>query len=524
MNMLDKAIAYVSPEKAVRRLQSRGMLALAGGYSGARMDRAALAGWRPGTGSPSTDIDLDLPTLRARSRDLARNAPVATGAINTSVTHVVGTGLSLKPRIDAEYLGLTEPEAEQWIKHTMREFKNWAESVDCDVARRLNFYGIQSLAFRSALESGDAHVLTPMIKRPGRAYDLALQIIEADRICNEGNMPDSETLVGGVEINPQTGEAIRYHVAKSHPGDLRRVVGWDKVDAYGAQTGRRNVLAVMEQLRPGQVRGVPMLAPVIEPLKQIGTYTNAELQAAVTSGLYSVFIKMDPAAFAEMFDDEGQGAFLNRAKGWSGELEAGQAINLLPGESIESANPGRPNAQFDPFVQAIIAQIGTALEIPYEVLIMRFQSSYSAARAAMLMAWRLWRRRRDLLITTLCQPVYALFLDEAVGAGRIHCPGYFSDPSVRLAWQGSEWIGDGPGSMDPQKEIKAASDRVALGISTLEAESILYDGVDWETKYRTRVREQRMMVEGGLVEAVNAGAPVEPDDETSRDEEEAPKQ
>ena len=51
--------------------------------------------------------------------------------------------------------------------------------------------------------------------------------------------------------------------------------------------------------------------------------------------------------------------------------------------------------------------------------------------------------------------------------------------------------------MDPQKEIKAASDRVALGISTLEAESILYDGVDWETKYRTRVREQRMMVEGG---------------------------
>jgi hypothetical protein len=49
---------------------------------------------------------------------------------------------------------------------------------------------------------------------------------------------------------------------------------------------------------------------------------------------------------------------------------------------IDTANPGRPNAQFDPFVTAIVRQIGVALELPYEILIKHFTSTYSAARAA----------------------------------------------------------------------------------------------------------------------------------------------
>ena len=91
-NLLDKAIAYVSPKLAQQRLASRAQLALAGGYSGARMDRAALARWNPGAGSATADIITDLPMLRSRSRDQMRNAPVAVGAINTACSHVVGTG------------------------------------------------------------------------------------------------------------------------------------------------------------------------------------------------------------------------------------------------------------------------------------------------------------------------------------------------------------------------------------------------------------------------------------------------
>lgn len=508
-NLLDKAIAYVAPGLAMRRMQQRGALALAGGYTGARVDRAQLAAWRTRAGSPDSDIIPDLGKLRERSRDLARNAPVATGAINTTVTNVVGTGLACNPQIDATYLGLTRAQADAWHADTRRRFRAWAESPDCDLSRQLTFYGLQDLAFRTTLESGDGFVFTPRVSRIGRAARLALQLVEADRVCNPKGMGNGDTLTEGIEFSADTGEALAVHVASRHPGDVSSTaITWQRVAMRGGRTGRRNVLHLFKALRPGQRRGVPLLAPIIEPLKQLGRYTDAELSAAVTSGLFSVFLRMDPEAFQSIFDDDAQGAYIDRASNWSGDMEAGKAINLLPGEEPVTSNPGRPNAQFDPFVQSILVQIGMALGIPYEVLTQRFQSSYSAARGALLQAWKFFMGWRDWLAVNFCQPVYELWLAEEIAEGRIVAPGFFVDEVARHAWCACQWVGDGPGSLDPSKEVKAATDRCALGISTLQAESILHDGVDWETKHAQQVREAEARRAAGL--AVPGDAPPPP--------------
>lgn len=489
-NLLDKAIAYVSPKLAAKRMAERAHLALSGGYSGARIDRASLNRWMPTAGSANADTIRDLPMLRARSRDQMRNAPVALGALNTTVSHVVGTGLAYTPAIDGAFLGLTPDEVEAWSADTSRRFNAWAASTDCDVARRLNFYGIQTLSVRTMLESGDAICLTPRIARAGAGLKLALQLIEADRVCNPNKGIDTPTLVDGMELDPVTGETVACHVARKHPGDpLAGVNTWDRVVVRGSSTGRRNVLHIFEPLRPGQVRGVPMIAPILEPLKQLARWTDAELNAAVVTSMFSVFIKMDPAAFDDMFDDDAKGAIIDKASNWSGEMESGKAVNLLPGESIETSTPGRPNPAFDPFWAAMVRQIGMALEMPYEVLTMHFQSSYSAARAALLMAWKGFRSRRDKLATYLCQPVLELWLADEVAEGRISAPGFFKSDIVRAAWCAAVWTGDGPGSIDPQKEVDAAQKRVDLGISTKDAESIAYDGVAWRPKHEQRVKE-----------------------------------
>ena len=489
-NLLDKVIAYVAPKLAGQRAAARAQLALAGGYTGAKLDRAALSRWQPTAGSANSDIISDLPLLRARSRDQMRNAPVALGALNTTVSHVVGTGLTYTPAIDAAFLGLTPEQAEAWGADTTRRFNTWAASLDCDLGRKLNFYGIQELALRSELESGDVFVLTPRVARAGFPARLALQLIEADRVCNPDRRPDTEIMVDGIEIAEETGEAVAVHVARRHPGD--RFAGanaWDRRSTRGSSTGRRNVLHLFKSLRPGQVRGVPMIAPIIEVLKQLGRWTDAELNAAVISGMFSVFVKMDPEAFEDLFDEDAQGMIVEKSSNWSGEMESGKAINLLPGESIETSTPGRPNPAFDPFWTAIVRQIGMALEMPYEVLTMHFQSSYSAARAALLMAWKGWRTRRDRLSTYLCQPVFELWLSDEVAEGRISAPGFFKSEIVRAAWCAAIWTGDGPGSIDPEKEVKAAQARVDMGISTKEAESILHDGVAWRPKHLQRVKE-----------------------------------
>lgn len=497
-NLLDKAIAYFNPKLAQRRHHSREMLALSGGYTGARIDRAALANWRASAGSPNTDIIGDLPMLRSRSRDQMRNAPIALGALNITASHSIGTGLSCNPAINAAILGLSDEAAEKWQLYTRARFEVWAKSKACTLDRRQDFYQSQGLSYRSTKESGDHFVITPLLARDGQRM-LVLQLIEADRVCNPDRKADSDTLVDGIELSPETGEPIAVHVAKHHPGDRLVKNTWQRIDMRGATTDRRNVLHIFKALRPGQVRGVPWIAPILEPLKQLSQYTDAELKAAVDSAVTSFFTQMDHEAFAELYDEEAQSKIITDSAKWDGNVAGNnKVVNLLPGEEIKNLTPGRPNPQFDPFVLAILRQIGAALEIPFEVLIMHFQSSYTAARGAFMMAWKFFRMERDMMVTELCQPVYELWLTNEITEGRIQARGFFADPVVRAAWCGAVWTGDGPGSVDPGKEVAAAEKRVALGISTKQAESILYDGVDWETKHRQRVKETNAEKRDGI--------------------------
>lgn len=508
-NVLDKAIAYFSPRLAVQRMQSRSMLALSGGYTGASIDRAALSRYMPRAGSSTRDVSADLPSLRARSRDQMRNAPIAVGALNTATSHVIGTGLSYTPAIDGAFLGLTDDEVKIWQDDVKRRYDAWAMSQDCDLSRTLNLYGLQELAFRSMMESGDTFVATPRIARAGRAARLALQLLEADRVCNPDGKPNSAEIVDGVKLSATTGEALSYFVAKNHPGDYIGPNSWQEVPARGEKTGRRNMLHLFKPLRPEQRRGIPWIATVIEPLKMLGQFTQAELRAAVTSAIFSVFVKMDAKAFDDLFDEDAKGAIIEKGTSWSGEIEDGKAVQLLPGEEIQSPTPGRPSPQFDPFVSAILRQIGIALELPFEVLIMSFQSSYSAARASLLMAWKFFRNRRDLMITMFCQPVLELWLADEVAEGRISAPGFFVDDVYRAAWCAAIWTGDAPGSIDPDKEVSAATKRVALGISTKDAESIAFDGQPWAPKHKQRVAETNAEKADGIYIAPGA-APVAP--------------
>jgi lambda family phage portal protein len=512
--LLDRAIGYFFPREAARRLAARGQVALLSGYLGARRDRVATAGWSTASnGSPQNDVIVDIVDLRQRCADLERNAPVAAAIVNTNAEYVVGTGLAAVPTLEAAVLGLSEAQASAWQDNTRRRFEAWADSKDCDFARFQNFYGLQDLALRGVLVRGDIFALTPMADR-GAGPRLTLQMVEADLVSNPGGRSDTDTLTQGIEHDSTTGEAVLYHVANRHPYDLSRGQPrrWTEVAARGERTGRRNVLHLFMQRRPGLRRGVPILAPVIEPIKQVLRYTEAELQAAIVSGLFAVFFKMDPEAFQDIFEKPQQEALIRKATQWSGEMDSGQAVNLLPGEEAQTVNPGRPNEQFDPFLDACFKQIGMAVGMPREVLLMAYNSSYSAARGALLMAWRFFTGRRAWLAREFCQPVYELWLADEVAAGRIAAPGFFSDPVVRWAWSRCLWVGDGPGSIDPQKEVAAARERVALGISTLEAESLLHDGVAWSAKHpqtvreATQRREARLTVPGEQQAAAKAAA------------------
>lgn len=496
-NLVDKVVSYFNPVKGQERLKSRMMMALAGGYNGGKRTSRVLKGSSVSGGDADSDLLPDLAALREYSRDLVRNTPLAAGAINTAVTNVVGTGLKVHPSIDSKYLGLTEEEVDIWQTNAKREFSLWADSQECDAARTLNFYSHQEVAFRSALENGDIFYLLPYIERAGSPFGLKLQAIEADRVENENFARDTTKLAGGIETD-EHGAPVEYHILKSHPGNMSRTNReWHKVKAFGEKSGRRNVLHLFDQRRPGQRRGAPYLAPVIESLKQLGRYTDAELMAAVVSGMFTVFVKSESdSGLEEVSNDVSTDSEY--------EMGNGAIVRMGESESIETANPGRPNQAFDPFVMAILRQIGSALEIPFELLIKHFTSSYSASKAAFLEAWKFFKRRRAWLVAYFCQPVYEAVITESVANGRLYAPGFLEDMRVRKAYLGTIWTGPGRGQINELQEANAVKARVEVGLTTLDQESAEYNGGDWDVNHPQSVKERKARTDGGLVESTQS--------------------
>lgn len=514
--LLDKVVAYVSPEAGVARLKARTQMAIAGAWAGGSLTRLQTANWVPFGGSPETDSMIDRRWLRNRSRDLQRNNPLARGAINTVVTSAVGTGLVLRSRIDAEALGLSPEAAQKWQRHTEREFSLWADNPRaCDAEATLDWFGLQSLAFRSALESGDTFAALPMVPRVGCPYDTKVQLIEADRLVNNKLIADTIDLFGGIKRG-KFGEPIEYHILRQHPGGMLSPGSftWDIVPAFGRRTGRRNIIHLYDKLRPGQPRGLPYLSPVIETLKQLGDYTDGELRAALVSSMFTVFVKSE-SGFGLGVGSDGNQATSPAQTGDNLRLGSGAIVDLNPGDDVSFANPGRPNTAFDPFVQALLRQIGSALELPFEILIKHFSSSYSASRAALLDAWRFYKGRRAWLAAMFCSPVYEAWLDEAVASGRIDAEGYFDDPERRAAYLRAEWIGDTQGQIDPLKEAMAAEKRLALVLTSYADETTQLTGQDWRDVVAARAAEEKELTDAKLRPLLPdaKGVPVDPNGE-----------
>jgi lambda family phage portal protein len=513
MNIVDKAVAYFNPEAGMRRVAAKKtMQILNSGYSegGASTQKKSMKGWRADSVDAEEDIDLNLDILRVRSRDLFMNAPLARAAINTTRTNVVGSGLKLKARIDSEFLGLTEAQAAEFEQSVEREFALWAESIHCDALKLNNFYELQTLAQVAWLQSGDTFALLKMRTEPFMPYDLRVHIIEADRVITpsttidgtaysiaaiEGKAPNGNRIVSGVEMDKH-GAVAAYWIAKRHPKSRINLTVNDcvRVEAFGKLTGRPNVLHLMESERPEQRRGVPFLAPIVEELKQLTRYTEAELMAAVISSYFTVFIKTNDSPtevpFGQMIPEEQQ---VESDTERYYEMGVG-AVNVLgPNEEIQIANPTRPNTAFEQFTGAMARYIGAALEIPQELLEKHFQSSYSASRAALLEGWKMFKMRRSWFANDFCQPIYETWFTEAVAKGRIKAPKYFDDPIYQKAWTRADWNGPAQGQVDPKKEVEASVIRINNGLSTRERETIELTGGDFDRNIKQLARESELM-------------------------------
>lgn len=477
------------------------------GDAGASHTRKSLKGYKARSISPREDIDQHNYTLRQRSRSLQMSSPLAASAVNTNRTNVVGVGLKLRCRVNRKRLGLSDHQAEAWESKTQEEWEIWAsDKRACDATGINNFYGLQQLAFSSSLVSGDIFGLFKEYETCNMyPYKLRIHLIEADRVSTPsssrrwgypylttGEAENGNTIYDGVEVD-RNGRVVAYYICDQYPDQLALTLPkWTRVEAYGKTTGMPNILHVMSSERPDQYRGVSYLAPIIEQVLQLKRYTDAETTAAVVESFFTAFIKnlSDPSVTA-LSETNAEDEVSDHENEY--EMGPGNIIQLAPGQDVEFGDPKRPGGGFEGFVRALSEQMGAALELPADLLLKSFNKAYSASRSALMEAWKAFRMRRRWFVDDFCQPAYTAWLSEAISSGRIKAPGFFTDPIIRAAWLGTDWIGPSQGQLDPSKEIKAELLAINEGLTTREQATIKLNGGSWEDNIAQLKRENELL-------------------------------
>lgn len=483
---IDGLIGVFSPKSAFVRKQYRVANSMLSSYKGAESGYLR-ENWVGSSGSADQDILPNLKTLRKRSRDLNRNDAFAAGITATTTTNTVGLGIRPQAKMDSQELGISPEQSKALQKQAERIWSRW--ETHADACNKLHIYDIQHLVDRQILENGECFIMPLMVNETNRPYQLALDVIEGDRVDTPwGDYGNKDDVRQGVALGTR-GQPIGYWVKKTHPGDYYygpRSASWENnytyVPALNA-LGRKNIFHLFVQQRAGQTRGVPFFAPALTYFHDISEYVEAELVASRIAACFSLFIKTDEdaagVATADSEESDSDGRLIK-------EMYPAMVKYLKNGQSIETANPGRPNAQFDPFVNRILKMICASLNLPYNLVAKDFQGiNYSSARAALLEARKYFKHRQQFLTTYLCQPIYEMLLEEAWLMGDLDAPDFYEQ---RFEYSRALWIASGWDYIDPEKEANAAAKNIENGTSSASIEAAS-KGLDWEEIMEQRARE-----------------------------------
>jgi len=477
-------------------------------YQGASWSHPDVRNWAPSRGSADGDLLSEWGTLTRRSRDLARNHGVASGAQQTILDNVLGCGLWLAPTPDYIALGKDRQWATTWRKPVKAKWRTWAETRYCDAGESLTLDGLATQMFNGAWLNGDGVALPLWMPTPGYPTATRLQVIEADRLSNPMGRPDAAMLRAGVEIN-EYGAPQAYWIRNAHPGDPFSYVNgelmkWTRIPAR-TDWGRARVIHAHDKGRAGQSRGVPALASVLSQFKVVGDYQRAELKASVVNAMVAMVTKsaLSQEGVLELLsgDKDAISKYISdynaRGRGAIGHAD-GLILPLMFGEDVAGFTPARPSTAYEPFVTTVFRHIATGLNIPYELLMKDFsKTNYSSARASLLEAWRFFIGRRNWLAQGFYQIAYELWLEEMVNAGEVDAPGFYEN---KAAYCRARWIGPGRGWVDPYKEAQAADLRMKIFVSSLEDECA-EQGKDWEEVLEQVAEEESRLKELGLTRA-----------------------
>ncbi|WP_322999970.1 phage portal protein [Castellaniella sp.] len=388
-----------------------------------------LRAWLPWDSSPRRE-HMRLALLRARARDAYRNNAIARAAIDRMTSDFIGTGVSPKPMAKSEDV-------------RMRLIDSWeAWSLECDADGQTDFYGLQTLALHAMFESGE--VLALLEPDDATGIPLKIRLIESDHLpFKNETLSNGHRIIDGIELDKR-GRRVAYWLHPNHPGDLN-LTNNDPV-----RVEAHRVLHLFEATRPGQLRGVPVLAPVLVRLKDLDEFDDAQLIRQKIANLFVGFItRPAPDPLSQPLGPDNQPLPAEPSEQPALEFEPGLLQELNDGEDVTFSEPPGAPSGYREFTRAQLHIVSAALGLPYPFL----TGDYSDINDRVVrVAINEYKRRamaliRNVLVPKFCEPIRRAWVDAAVLAGEL--------PTNQRDLKLTRWTPHGWAYIQPVQDIQA---------------------------------------------------------------------
>ena len=476
MNWIDRAVGWANPMAGVRRAGARRALQEhSRAYDAARRDHRTSS-WNTSGSSANAEVGAAEEIVRNRSRDLIRNNGFALQIVETFADHVVGTGIVTAP------VGLKGRN----LQRAQRAWADWSEVCDFDDDQDLN--GLLWSAIKGMAESGASLIRFRRQSFNGRTTiaPLRLQVIEPDFIdlMRTGTTAAGGWIDRGIEYDSD-GRRVAFWLHDRHPGDVAQ---WRALSLRSERVPADELIYLFDKLRPGQDRGMPLLAPAIIPLQDLKGYMDAELvRKRIGACMVGVITTTDE-----------NGAVIGTGKGaakptygpQTQKMEPGLFTRLLPGEDV-SFNQVPADNSIDVVATQFLRQAAAAAGVMYEHATGDFSRvNYSSWRAGHHgFRRRMERRQWNVAIHKACRPIAARFTEAALAAG--------------LLPAGPTWRHTPPGfiSVDPYKDAQADLANLRMGKVTLAqlVEERGYDYAEFLTSYAEGLQQADAALPAGTM-------------------------
>lgn len=439
---------------------------------------------------PPKNYRPDYILLRVRSWQSWYESEISQALLGKYLNWVIGGGLTLQVQpnnllLKSEGINI---DAQKFSKIVEARWWGFKESTNSHYAKMWNLDKLQQKAYKDAIIGGDVLVVLRYDKKQG----LNIQLIDGEHVfspmygneifpqlCENGNK-----LLNGIEMD-DTGKHVAYWVRKAGitpngPYDLE----YERIPAVGGKTGFTQAFLVYGlEMRLDNVRGVPILSAVLEILKVLERYKSATVGSAEERQKIAYFIAHKLGSTGEnphvqeitkaisvngymdndLPRDQAGHALANKIAATTGK----QTYNM-PIESELKALESKNELHFKEFYEVNIDLICAAIGIPPDVAMSKYDSNYSASRAA-IKDWEhsLYVKRKDFANAFL-KPIYTYWLEIEILSLKIQAPGYLKarieNNNMALAgYKSARFVGAVVPHIDPLKEVQA--ERLKLGTS-----------------------------------------------------------